>query len=378
MNPPVAVNDRITESQYHDRARLLDIRVEHDSDIVLSRRISSRIARLLDCTPFQQSSLGAAVSDVVRAVFNKGKACSVLYFLDRRFDSHTLQIQVICESAAETPVRDGIAWVEFDVDDPEFAAPGRFVDRLDCDLTEMGSRVTLTKKLSQSFSAEDVLWIRGRLKNRKPGSLVEELQLQNQELIRALETYQARYRELLRHQTSLEESHSMLLETTESLKETAARDPLTGLFNRLRFKDIMQEKLYSAAQTEETFAMILFDVDDFKAVNDGYGHSAGDRVLVGLADVVALRLRQADWFFRIGGEEFVIFPSECDLDGALCLARQLCRSVEEQNIEGLGVTCSFGVSAYRPGDDYHALFDRVDAAMYRAKKNGKNRVAALD
>lgn len=361
-----------------ERDRLLDIRVEHDADIVLSRRITRQIALLLQCSPYYQSSLGTAVSDVVRTVFQRAQACSVLYFLDRTRIYHSLVIEVISERTFAGVPWDGIEAMKIDGDDPVFRIAQRFVDRLGVDQTERGTRVTLVKKLPRNFSAEEVLRVSGRLKNRKPDSLVEELQLQNQELIRALETYQARYRDLRRQHSHLEESNILLLETNATLQEKAARDPLTRLYNRLRFREVIQEKLYAAASQEESFSIILFDLDDFKKINDSYGHAVGDRVLMEIADVVSIRLREGDWFFRIGGEEFVVIPDHCGLDGAVSLAGQLRECVENHEIEDLIVTCSFGVTAFREGDDYHSVFERVDTAMYRAKEMGKNRVEVIE
>lgn len=361
-----------------ERDRLLDIRVEHDADIVLSRRITRQIALLLQCSPYYQSSLGTAVSDVVRTVFQRAQACSVLYFLDRTRIAHSLVIEVISERTLGGVPWDGIEAMKIDGDDPVFRIAQRFVDRLGVDQTERGTRVTLVKKLPRNFSAEEVLRVSGRLKNRKPDSLVEELQLQNQELIRALETYQARYRDLRRQHSHLEESNILLLETNATLQEKAARDPLTRLYNRLRFREVIQEKLYAAASQEESFSIILFDLDDFKKINDSYGHAVGDRVLMEIADVVSIRLREGDWFFRIGGEEFVVIPDHCGLDGAVSLAGQLRECVENHEIEDLIVTCSFGVTAFREGDDYHSVFERVDTAMYRAKEMGKNRVEVIE
>lgn len=370
---------RDTESPAPVREALIEIKVEYETDIVLSRRLTSQIALLLQSGRFQQSSLGAAVSEVVRVVIQKGRPCSVSYSLEGDGDESVFLIEVSSLGEDGSPGH-GIRFTERALMDERVVLDiaKRLVDDLELERTEEGLRVTLRKNLSRFVTAEEIGRVRSRLKSRKPHDLVEELQLQNQELIRALEAYRNRYDELLRLHVDMEESRSILLQSNEDLKESAARDPLTGLYNRLRLKDVFREKLQVARDHEASFSLIFLDVDDFKSINDSCGHLTGDRILVGISDLLSVRLRQQDWFFRFGGEEFVIFPSCCDLKGAACLARSLRESLEKQCFEDLNVTCSFGVTAYRPGDDYESMFNRVDAALYRAKDNGKNRIEVIE
>lgn len=370
--------DSVKECVIPARELLLDIKVDHDTDIVLSRRLTSQIAMLLQSGRYQQSSLGAAVSEVVRVVFRQGRPCSVSYFLDINGEQSSFLVEVLSlgDDSGYRPA--GIARALHKCDQMAFDVAKRLVDDLELETTEKGIQVTLTKTLPHPLTKQEIEKVRGRLKNRKPHDLIEELQLQNQELIRALEVYRNRYDELLRLHVDMEESRSLLLQSNEDLKESAARDPLTGLFNRLRLKDVFREKLQRAQDNGVGFSAIFFDVDDFKAINDTYGHLTGDRILVGISDLLSVRLRHQDWLFRFGGEEFLILPCSCDLKGATCLARQLRESVEKQCFEDLNVTCSFGVTAYRPGDDYESMLNRVDAAMYLAKDRGKNRVEIIE
>jgi diguanylate cyclase (GGDEF)-like protein len=125
--------------------------------------------------------------------------------------------------------------------------------------------------------------------------------------------------------------------------------------------------------------MLMIDVDHFKAVNDRHGHHAGDLVLRALADRLREVLRQADVVARLGGEEFAALMPETDMPAALLAAervRQICQAIGPQ-LEGfadMGVSVSIGVAQWRPGETLDHLLERADAALYRAKRGGRNRV----
>jgi len=122
--------------------------------------------------------------------------------------------------------------------------------------------------------------------------------------------------------------------------------------------------------------LLLFDVDNFKQINDAHGHSVGDDVLVALARLVESSLRGCDHLGRWGGEEFIVLATHSDVDAATGLAERLRSLVEELRIEGVEqtVTVSIGVAVWQPGDSCKTLISRADDAMYRAKHGGRNRV----
>jgi diguanylate cyclase (GGDEF)-like protein len=163
------------------------------------------------------------------------------------------------------------------------------------------------------------------------------------------------------------------------LDALAATDPLTGLTNRRGFDARTAEALGAGPA-----ALLALDLDRFKAINDGHGHAAGDAVLKGVAAVLSARIRQGDILARIGGEEFAALLPATDLAGALDLAERLRRAIpaEVAHPAGAGarVTVSIGVATVPPGGDAaHRLVGALaaaDAALYAAKRNGRDRVEA--
>jgi diguanylate cyclase (GGDEF)-like protein len=164
----------------------------------------------------------------------------------------------------------------------------------------------------------------------------------------------------------------------------AKTDALTGLANRRAFLE-QADRLHAVATRYGTpFAVVLLDVDHFKACNDVYGHVAGDAVLRGVADTLAAAVRHADLAARYGGEEFVVLCPNTSLGAAAQLAERLRRALEETlpmpDPEALielppGVTASVGVATWQAGDrTVDAVLKRADAALYQAKAGGRNRV----
>jgi diguanylate cyclase (GGDEF)-like protein len=173
----------------------------------------------------------------------------------------------------------------------------------------------------------------------------------------------------------------MLADITElelerrELLDLANRDPLTRTLNRRKLGDILEAETARAARYATPFALALLDIDHFKNINDTHGHDDGDAVLVELARRITSSLRQVDRLARFGGEEFVVAAPGIDLAGAAELAERLRRAVADAPFAGVGrVTASFGLAAWRPGDSPEDMLKRADAALYRAKDGGRNRV----
>jgi diguanylate cyclase (GGDEF)-like protein len=165
------------------------------------------------------------------------------------------------------------------------------------------------------------------------------------------------------------------------IQQLATIDSLTGLLNRRRLTEVLDETYVKTKRYGRTAGIIMVDVDHFKQVNDTYGHDIGDAVLRTLARVFSEKLRVCDAIGRFGGEEFVILLPETSLEGAGMLAERLRVAIAAQEIPIPGdghftVTASFGVSVIRPNDPNHeAVLKRVDQALYQAKQTGRNRVA---
>lgn len=164
------------------------------------------------------------------------------------------------------------------------------------------------------------------------------------------------------------------------LQRLATIDVLTQSSNRRHFFDCARREFDLARQYASPLAFQLLDIDDFKRINDTHGHQMGDQVLQRVAQCGSAVLRRGDLFGRIGGEEFALLLPGCKPDLAEQIAERLQREVQRQSFRGadgkrFGVTISLGVTYLRADDaDLSALFARADAAMYTAKRLGKNQV----
>jgi len=156
-------------------------------------------------------------------------------------------------------------------------------------------------------------------------------------------------------------------------------DGLTGLYNRRYFRETLEQALRQADRYRHSLSLLMLDVDDFKSFNDAHGHQAGDEVLRQLAGVMRTSARQSDTPCRYGGEEFVLLLPETGREEARDVAQRLRREIEGRVVEMAdgrtgSATISIGVAEMAPGEEADRLIQRADAALYRAKRQGKNRV----
>lgn len=173
--------------------------------------------------------------------------------------------------------------------------------------------------------------------------------------------------------------HDMLEEQKRinvQLENMATFDMLTGAYNRRRFEYFVGCETEKAVKFGTAFSISIFDIDDFKQINDLYGHNKGDRILRDIAALIKQTLRAADRLFRWGGDEFIVlFPDTC-LKNALVAANKIKDTVHANtfDIEGKKVSVSLGVGSYDPVENMEQLVARVDKALLQAKNNGKNTV----
>lgn len=162
------------------------------------------------------------------------------------------------------------------------------------------------------------------------------------------------------------------------LELMATTDKLTGLANRQAYDLLMTQALKDAQRSGETMSLMLFDIDNFKTVNDRFGHLAGDHVITKLGDIAKAALRASDIVCRWGGEEYIVLLNKCSESDGLHLAEKLRLAIAEAKFDYqdkiIETTASFGITQYRPGDTHDTLLGRADKALYAAKDGGRNQV----
>jgi len=192
---------------------------------------------------------------------------------------------------------------------------------------------------------------------------------------------EARVRSMLRIKRLQDE----LEEKNRELERLSISDGLTGLYNHRHIHGLLEEEFERAERSRERVSVAMFDLDRFKTVNDRFGHQAGDRVLVQLADILRDTAREIDRLGRYGGEEFMALLPETDLDDAAVFVERVRREVARRHFEignrgPLRLTISAGVATYpwQGIDTPETLVRLADAALYAAKARGRDRVVRFD
>jgi len=169
---------------------------------------------------------------------------------------------------------------------------------------------------------------------------------------------------------------AVLHRRVRALEEQVITDPLTGAFNRRQMQTTLSAAVERRRRSGERAALLMFDIDRFKDINDTLGHSEGDRVLKSVVALVGQRVRKVDALFRAGGEEFVLLLSGTRFADALSVAEDLRRLVQDARlVAGAHVSISVGVVELAQEQSASDWIEEADAALYRAKRAGRNRVA---
>lgn len=167
-----------------------------------------------------------------------------------------------------------------------------------------------------------------------------------------------------------------VLEQTTKLKKIANYDSLTGIYNRKRFDELFEQTVINFSNNQLETSIIMFDIDNFKNINDTYGHTTGDKVIKSVANSAKSSIRKNDILARWGGEEFIIILQNSDKSIALNVAEKIRKEINETQIEKItNISCSFGVYQYQNDDTSNKILENVDKFLYDAKQNGKNRVS---
>lgn len=175
----------------------------------------------------------------------------------------------------------------------------------------------------------------------------------------------------------LERKRQQLEEVNKNLHKLATTDHLTELYNRQYFNKQLEHFLLLADRHRHIISIIMFDIDNFKKINDSFGHPAGDSVLKELSLLLMREVRKTDIVARWGGEEFILLTIVAKKDDAHHLAKKLCDKISQHLFTiNQQVTCSFGVTTYIPDENIDTLINRVDAALYDAKRKGRNTIVS--
>lgn len=268
----------------------------------------------------------------------------------------------------------------------ETAAPPLAVDPREQDLYDsaqiirkilltLGTNIQLTDK-----AASDSSLALGDVKNAVnsmglPTNLGEAQSLLMKEIDHVISSNTSLKGKLARSQAVLTEQQSQI----EHLRTAVRIDGLTQVANRTYFDEKLGEMIKLRQRYDDPFSLMVIDLDNFKGINDGFGHPAGDRILKGVAKKMKVTLRGSDFIARIGGDEYAVILIKSDISVATEVAWKLCEEVRASRFlldnTKLSITLSIGVAEASAHDTEVTLLKRADEALYRAKGNGRNCVA---
>lgn len=194
------------------------------------------------------------------------------------------------------------------------------------------------------------------------------------------ETLESQYDRQLRRLEKLarisDRYQNSLRELSETLKQASLQDPLTGLGNRRFLMDRLTQETERANRKKAPYTLGILDVDRFKTINDRFGHEAGDTALCAIARAITHALREYDVCGRWGGEEFLIMLPETPINFAFQIAQRACQDIKAIRLDFLddSISASLGLTIYHPGERFSEALNRADAALLRAKANGRDRI----
>ena len=182
---------------------------------------------------------------------------------------------------------------------------------------------------------------------------------------------------IIKTNTLLRQAQKDIEEKNKALNKLAITDKLTTLYNRRKLEELLQTELLRSERFNHPFALSIIDIDNFKAVNDTFGHQVGDQVLIQIAHLLKSSLRKTDFVGRYGGEEFIIICPETTLEDAQQLMENIRQKIEQHHFETIkNKTASFGVTRSHQKDTMDSIINRADKALYDAKNSGRNKVVA--
>jgi len=218
----------------------------------------------------------------------------------------------------------------------------------------------------------DTEWIRSLITN-----VIISFLMSNIHYYKFIREYNAN-RELERNNDILKKRNIEIEKINIELKKMSTRDGLTDLYNRRKLDQIIYAEHKSYEIENKIYSLILFDIDNFKQINDIHGHLIGDKLLIELSELILGKIRENDIFGRWGGEEFLLVCPNTSKNEAIKIAQRFQKIIDEYNFDNVNhLTCSFGVTEILTGENYCEVFKRADRGLYKAKKQGKNIVCSL-
>lgn len=162
--------------------------------------------------------------------------------------------------------------------------------------------------------------------------------------------------------------------TNKQLELLVILDHMTGIYNKRKFEEELTKNIYHSKRYGSSLSLAIFDFDNFKRINDIYGHVYGDSVIINAISLVNKMIRQTDVFSKWGGDEFTLLMPCTDLEDSVVLVERIRKAIENYSVGEIKISCSFGVTQLREDDDEITLFNRADRLLYTAKKEGKNNI----
>lgn len=253
------------------------------------------------------------------------------------------------------------------------------VSRKECTLLALdGEEIPVYKTVKKIKVNGNTLLLESLIDIRK----MKEAQLQ---LIKAYEEVEAKVLERTKALSDANKSLEIEIQErkriSEELRNLAMTDPLTGTANRRQFLETFSVEIQRNLRYKHSFAYLTYDIDEFKSINDTYGHDVGDSTLIYVTQKIRSVCREVDEIGRLGGDEFGIILPEITPENARNVARRIRESLSEGDhyIQGykIPITISVGLTCYVEGDTIETIMKRADDALYSSKKNGRNRVTVL-
>ena len=164
----------------------------------------------------------------------------------------------------------------------------------------------------------------------------------------------------------------LISQQNKILKTISNIDELTSLYNRRKLNEVLDREIVINKRSQIPIGIIIIDIDHFKSVNDNYGHTIGDQVLIKLANLLKTHIRESDFVARWGGEEFMVVCANININGLKTLAQKICDTVAEYDFSFCNLTVSCGVALLSDNDTADNLFKKADDALYKAKDAGRN------